>query len=53
MSLTMSGYKELGLKLISLEERISHMPKKTLMECKNKDDGTGDPFKMFLDESLM
>jgi hypothetical protein len=53
MSPTRSGYKELGLELVSLEEKISRMPKRPLMEGENKYDGTGDPFKMFLEESLM
>jgi hypothetical protein len=53
MSPTRSGYKELGLELVSLEEKISRMPKRPLMEGENKDDGTRDPFKMLLKESLM
>jgi hypothetical protein len=48
-----SGYKELGLELVSLEDKISRTPKRTLMEGENKYDGTRDPFKMFLEESLM
>jgi hypothetical protein len=52
MSPTRSGYKELGRKLVSLEEKISCTPKRHLMAGENKDDGTGDPFKMFLEESL-
>jgi hypothetical protein len=53
MSPTRSGYKELGLELVSLEEKISRTPKKPLMEGEKKYDGTGDPFKMLLEESLM
>jgi hypothetical protein len=53
MSPTRSGYKELGLKLVSLEDKISRMPKRPLMAGENKDDGTGDPFKMLLEEALM
>jgi hypothetical protein len=53
MSPTRSGYKELGLELVSLEDKISRMPKKPLMAGENKDNGTRDPFKMFLEESLM
>jgi hypothetical protein len=34
------GYKELGLKLVSLEEKIYHTPKLTLMEEENKYEGT-------------
>jgi hypothetical protein len=52
MSPTRSGYKELGLELVSLEEKISRMPKRPLMVGENKYDGTRDPFKMFLEESL-
>jgi hypothetical protein len=52
MSPTRSGYKELGLELVSLEEKISRTPKRPLMAGEKKDDGTGDPFKMFLEESL-
>jgi hypothetical protein len=53
MSPMSSGYKELGLKLVSLEEKISRMPKIPLMVEENKDEGTGDPFKMLIEESLM
>jgi hypothetical protein len=42
----------LGLKLVSLEEKISHMPKQPLMARENKYDGTRDPFKLFIEESL-
>jgi hypothetical protein len=34
------GYKELGLDLVSFEEKISHTPKRPLMAGENKDDGT-------------
>jgi hypothetical protein len=51
--LTRSGYRELGLKIVSLEDILSHPPKKPLMEEENLDDGEGDPFKMLLEESLM
>jgi hypothetical protein len=50
MSPTRSGYKELGLELVSLEEKSSRMPKRPLMVGEKKDDGTRDPFKMFLEE---
>jgi hypothetical protein len=52
MSPTRSGYKELGIKLVSLEDKSSRRPKRHLMEGENKDDGIGDPFKMFPEESL-
>jgi hypothetical protein len=47
------GYKELGLELVSLEEKISCTPKQPLMAGENKDEGTRDLFKMLLEESLM
>jgi hypothetical protein len=53
MSPTRSGYKELGLELVSLEEKNYRMPKRPLMEGRKKYDGTRDPFKMLLEESLM
>jgi hypothetical protein len=52
MSPTRSRYKELGLELVSLEDKSSRTPKQPLMEGENKYDGIGDPFKMFLEESL-
>jgi hypothetical protein len=53
MSPTRSEYKELGLELVSLEDKISRTPKRPLMEGEKKDDGTGDPFKLLIEESLM
>jgi hypothetical protein len=47
------GYKELGFKLVSLEDKRYRMPKRPLMEGENKYHGTRDPFKMLLEESLM
>jgi hypothetical protein len=52
MSPTRSGYKELGLELVFLEDKSSCMPKRPLMVEENKDDETRDPFKMLLEESL-
>jgi hypothetical protein len=49
---TRSGYRELGLELVSLEENCSRTPKKPSMEGENKDNGTRDPFKMLLEEAL-
>ena len=46
-------YKDLGLELVSIEDKISCTPKRPLMAGEKKDDGTRDPFKMFLNESLM
>jgi hypothetical protein len=48
-----SEYKELGLELVSLEEKRSRMPKRPLMAGENKYDGTGDPFKLLIEEALM
>jgi len=53
MSPTRSGYKLLGLDLVSLEKKTSHTPKIPSMEGENKDEGTWYPFKLFLDESLV
>jgi hypothetical protein len=53
MSPTRSEYKDLGLELVSLEDKISRTPKRPLMEGENKDDGTGDPFKLLIEEALM
>jgi hypothetical protein len=53
MSPTRSGYKELGLELVSLEEKISHMPKRSLMAGEKKDDMDMISFQKFLEEALM
>ena len=47
-----SEYKELGLEVVSLEDKISRTPKRPLMVGENKHEGKGDIFKMFLEESL-
>jgi hypothetical protein len=52
MSPTRSEYKELGLELVSLEDRSSHMPKRPPMVGEKKYDGIGDPFKLLIEESL-
>jgi hypothetical protein len=52
MSPTRSGYRELGLELVSLEEKFSHTLKKPSMVGEKRYDETGDPFKMLLEESL-
>jgi hypothetical protein len=44
-----SRYRELGIELVSLEDKFSHTPKKPSMEGENKDDRTGYPFKMLLE----
>jgi hypothetical protein len=43
----------LGLELVFLEDKISHTPKRPLMEGEKKDYGTRDPFKRFIEEALM
>jgi hypothetical protein len=48
MSPTRSGYKELGLEIVSLEDKISHMPKRPLMAREKKYDETRYPFKILL-----
>jgi hypothetical protein len=53
MSPTRLEYKELGLELVSLEDKISRTPKRPLMERENKYDRTGDPFKLLIEEALM
>jgi hypothetical protein len=45
-------YTELGLELVSLEEKISLTPKRPLMAGEKKDDGTVDPFKLLIEEAL-
>ena len=45
-------YKELGLELVSVEERSSRTPKRPPMKGENKYDWTGDPFKLLIGESL-
>ena len=52
MSPTRSEYKELGLELVSLEDKSSRTPKRPLMAGEKKDDGTGDPFKLLIEEAL-
>jgi hypothetical protein len=47
-----SEYKELGLELVSLEDKISCMPKRPLMEGEKKYDEIGDPFKILIEEAL-
>jgi hypothetical protein len=52
MSLMRSEYKELGLDLVSLEDKSSRTPKRPIMVGENKYDGTGDPFKLLIEEAL-
>jgi hypothetical protein len=46
-------YKELGLELVSLEDKISRTPKQPLMVGEKKYDRTIDPFKLLIEEALM
>jgi hypothetical protein len=39
-------------KLVSLEDKISRMPKRPLMVGEKKDDGTRDPFKLLIKEAV-
>jgi hypothetical protein len=50
---TRLGYRELGIKLVSIEENYSLQPKKAPMVKEKRDDREGDPFNMFLEESLV
>ena len=53
MSPTRLGYKELGLKI---NEALKDDPRWTQwphMEEENKDEGVGDPIKLFLKEYLL
>jgi hypothetical protein len=43
----------LGLELVSIEDKISFMPKQPLMAGEKKDNGVGYRFKMLLKEALM
>jgi len=46
-------YRELGLKIVSLEEKKSLYPKNNPMEEEKRDNGAIDPIKLFLMESLV
>jgi hypothetical protein len=52
MSLTRFGYKKLGLEPVETLQDQSRRARKQLMGDKNNDDGAGDHFKLFLEESL-
>jgi hypothetical protein len=52
MSLTRSEYRKLGLKLVSLEENCSRMPKKPSMVEENKNDGEEDSINLLLEQAL-
>ena len=48
-----SEYRKLGLKLVSLEDNLSHTPKNPSMAKENKNDGADDPISLLLEQSLM
>ena len=52
MSPTRSGYKELGLDLVEPLQDQPRKPRRPPMAEENKDEGIGDPFKIFLAEAL-
>ena len=52
MSPTRSGYRELGLELVQLEEDRPRRTKPPPMAEEKRDDGAGDPIKMLLEEAL-
>jgi hypothetical protein len=52
MSPTRSGYRELGLELVSLEENHSHQPKQPPMVEEKRNEGEKYPIKLLLVESL-
>ena len=53
MSPTRSGYKKLGLEPIEPLQDRPRRARQQPMGDEKKDDGVGDPFKMFLEESLV
>jgi hypothetical protein len=48
-----SGYRELGLELVSLEDNRSRQPKRPPMVEEKRDEGAEDPIKLFLVEALV
>jgi hypothetical protein len=52
MSPTRSEYRNLGLKIVSLEDNFSRTPKKPSMVEENKNDGEDDPISLLLEQSL-
>lgn len=52
MSSMRSGYRELGLELVQLEEGCPQWTKPPPMAEEKRDDGAGDPVKMLLEEAL-
>jgi hypothetical protein len=52
MSMMRSEYINLGLKLVSLEENHSHMPKKPSMAEENKNDRANNSINLLLEKAL-
>jgi hypothetical protein len=52
MSPTRSEYSKLGLELVSLEDNLSHTPKKPSMAEEKKNDGADDPISLLLEQAL-
>jgi hypothetical protein len=52
MSPTRSEYRKLGLELVSLEDNLSHMPKKPSMVEENKNDRADDSINLLLEQAL-
>ena len=52
MSPVRSGYKELGLDLVEPLEDQPRKPRRSPMGDENKDEGVGNPIKIFLKEAL-
>jgi hypothetical protein len=52
MSPTRSEYSKLGLDLVSLEDNLSHTPKKPSMVEEKKNDGADDPINLLLEQAL-
>jgi hypothetical protein len=53
ISPTRSKYRNLGLKLVSLEENCSRTPKKPSMVDEKKNDVVDDPISLLLEQALM
>jgi hypothetical protein len=52
MSPTRSEYRNLGIKIVSLEENRSRMPKKPSMEKEKKNDGATNSINLLLEQAL-
>ena len=52
MSPMRSEYSKLGIKLVSLEDNGSRMPKKPSIAKEKKNDGADDPISLLLEQAL-